>query len=247
MRVKSCTSLLLIALGTCLPPSWSAAAPGHYPDPMNAPLLRKKGETRLSVALGQKGEGLHLAGSTAVSDKVALMAAGSYAQKDNCPSCNISVRRHYEIGAGTIDRTRSGLVREIYAGAGTGRFKASGTTGQWDPQPEEIRVTAGHYDEVFLQTDIGKRNRYSSFGGAARLSGYRFYGFSKVDGNGSTLPVSASHFGLFLEPALTYELGFRNLKMETQFGVSLPLVEAKGVDSNRLWFSLGLGLNAFGG
>lgn len=247
MRLKFTSRLLLLALGTCLAPAWSASAPGHFPDPINAPLLRKNGEIRLSASLGQKGEGVHVKGSSAVNDRIALMAAGSYAQQDNCPSCNVSVRRHFEFGVGRFDRTGSGLIREIYAGAGTGRFKASGNSGQWDPEPEEITVGAGHYDQIFLQTEIGKRNRYSTFGGAARLSGYRYSRFTKMDGNGTVLPVVANPWGLYLEPALTYDLGFRNLKTETQFGISIPLVEAEGIDGNRVWFSLGLGLNALGG
>ena len=246
MHNKTSTRLLILALGASLSQAWSASAPGHFPDPMSVPLMVNKGQTHLSAALGQKGEGLHLKGAVAVSDKVALIAATSYAQKDNCQSCNTSVRHHYELGAGTFGKTQGGFVREFYAGAAVGLFRASGESKKWDPQPEDIKVTAGHYDEVFLQAGIGKPNDHSTFAGAARLAGYRYYRFSKSNGYGIPLPVASSHWGLFLEPALTYKLGFKGLKTETQLGVSIPLVEAKEVNADRLWFSLGMGIDLFG-
>jgi hypothetical protein len=220
---------------------------GHVTDPLNVPLFGRAGQARLSMELGQKSEGMHAQGGVAVGSRLALVAAGSYAQLNNCTSCTISERRHAELGLATFQREPKGWVREALAGVGTGRFKASGPYSDWDPQSEELRVTGGIYKMVFLQGNIGQQFRFTDRAASLRLSAWQFDRFSRQDGNGQSLPVAASHQSVYLEPGLVYRLGYKDLKAETQLGFCLPLIEASELDNSRIWFSLGIGLDLFNG
>lgn len=238
----------LAAFLTVLLPSSATAVEvvGHNTDPMNVPLLAGPGQTRIAASFGPGGSGIHLHGGVAVSRRWALAAAAAYADLNNCSSCTISERRHGEASLGYFRYSpTTGRVLEAYAGAGVGRFRMTGNPKRWAPQPEEMRVTAGHYEQYHAQADFGRRTKWSDWSGAVRLAAYRFTGFSLRDGNGDTLPVATGHWGLYVEPAYVYRLGYRWVKAELQAGLSLPVVQADGLDNNKVWGSFGLGLDLF--
>src|SRR5690349_8387494 len=117
-----------LALSLTLLPAFAFAAdaPVHDVDPINAPLFSVPGQTRLAIAFGQKGEGIHALGGAAVSERWAVVAAAAYADLNNCNSCNISERRHIEAGLGWLaPATAAGTRREAFAGLGFGRFRMS--------------------------------------------------------------------------------------------------------------------------
>lgn len=219
---------------------------GHVTDPLNVPLFGQQGQARLSLEIGQKGEGIHAQGGIALGPRLALIGAGSYAQHNNCFGCRVSERRHSELGLGAFDRTATGWVREAYLGMGTGRFKVSGDHDGWDPEAESLRLTGGLYNMGFLQANIGQRFRFTDRAASLRLSAWQFNRFTKEDGIGP-LPVARNHLSVYLEPGFIYRLGYKDLKTEAQMGFSFPLVEAAGLDNHRLWMSLGIGLDLFNG
>jgi hypothetical protein len=225
-----------------------AAAPGHFPDPQNVPLFGKAGETRLNVAIAQLGNGIGIESGWAVGKNVALVANGAYSKprSETCPGCRLDGKQHLELGAGLFDRMDQGLIREVYAGLGGGRFKASGFTSDWDPAAEDLVRTSGDYRHVFLQGDMGLNGSILDWIGSVRLSAFDYHHFRKLDGNGMPLPVAARHMDVFLEPALTFRLGYRQLKTETQLGFSMPLHQAENLDNEMIWLSLGVSLSAFG-
>lgn len=241
-----------IAAGTLLLLASLAAAQdsrplGHVTDPLNVPLFGRTGQTRLSVEYGQKGEGIHAQGGVAVGPRLAVVGAGSYAQLNNCFSCRVSERRHMELGLGAYDKTATGVAREAFVGVGTGRFKASGFTPPFLFDPMDGRVTGGIYNMGYLQANIGKQYRFTDRAASLRLSAWQFNRFTLHDGDGQALPVARNHLSVYLEPGLIYRLGYKDLKSELQLGLSLPLVEAAGLHNNRLWVSLGIGLDLFNG
>lgn len=242
--LPAASSLILLA---SLSAFGEARALGHSTDPLNVPLFGKPGQVRLSIEYGQKGEGIHAQGGVAGGRRWALVGAGSFAQHNNCLSCTISERRHAELGLATYDRAPTGWVREALAGMGTGRLKVSGPNDDWDPESEDQRVTGGIYDMGFLQANIGRQFRFTDRAASLRLSAWRFNRFTKQDGEGRHLPVDRSHLAVYLEPGLTFRLGYKGVKAEAQMGFCLPLVEAAGLDNNRLWFSFGMGLDLFNG
>jgi hypothetical protein len=225
----------------------AAKVPGHDPDPLNIPLFTQPGHSRLSAHLGQKFEGIHASGSVALTPRWGLMGSAAYADLDRCPSCIISVRRHTDAAVGYYEHdSAKATTREAFAGVGLGRFRMSGNTGKWDPQPQDIRVTEGWYEQFYLQANLGKRFKWDDRGGSLRLALYRFTGFLLRDGFGDVLPSEPDHWGLYLEPGFVYRLGFRPVKLDLQLGASLPLLQADAVDNNLVWLSAGIGVDLFG-
>lgn len=221
-----------------------ASAPGHIPDTFPTPLFREQGDTRLWGTIGTPGAMTGHAGA-AVTSGLAAFAGGSYVQLDNCSTCQQRVKRHGELGVGIFRPLESGVTRELYLGAGLGRFKVSssprvaGFVG--DTDPTTFIVTSGRYSKVFVQGNLGVPGRYVDRAASFRLSTYRYEDFEKRDGNGP-LPMSARHWGLFAEPALTLRLGLENIKLESQLGGTIPLMQAEELDNRGFWLSVGVGL-----
>lgn len=229
------------ALGTALLVGCSLN-PARVPEAQPVPLFRKQGETRLAASM-QHLKGVNVQAAAAVGEKVSLIAGGAYAQQDNCLSCSKEVARHVELGLGSYQALENGWVRELYAGAGVGRFKVSGNSGKFDPQTEDIVVSGGKYREAFLQANLGRNGSWIDQGVSTRLSGSRFYDFGQWDGEGRARSAPGRHWGVFLEPAYTLRLGYKEIKTETQIGFSLPVYQAQGLDNQMLWITVGLGLN----
>lgn len=224
----------------------AARVPGHDTDPVNAGLFTRAGQTRLAAHLGQKFEGVHAFGGVAVAREWAVTGSVAYADLNHCLSCTISERRHLDAGIGWFRQdSATGWIREGIAGAGLGRFRMTGNPGKWDPQPEDMRVTAGWYEMAYLQAQMGKRFKWNDRIGALRLAAYRFTGFSLKDGNGAPKPIEAEHWGLYVEPAGIYRLGFPLVKADFQIGLSLPLLQAEGLDNNLIWATVGIGFDLF--
>jgi len=244
MNAKPRLFLTCLALTSTL---WAATKPIHDTDPINAPLFAKPGQTRLAVAIGQKSEGIHAHGGVALTPHFALVAATSWADLNNCMSCRISERRHVEAGLGYYAPvSATGLSREVFGGLGFGRFRMSGNDWNWDPRPEDLRVTAGHYQEAYVQANVGKTAKWMDRAGGLRLVAYHVTDFALKDGYGAHLQGEASQWGLYAEPAIILRFGFRDFKIDTQMGVSIPLIQGDAVDNNPVWVSIGMGLNLFG-
>ena len=246
MKISSVLPLITACLAAGTGSALTPTVAGHDVDPLNVPLFAKPGQTRLAVAFGQKGEGAHVNGGIAVSQGVELLAAGSFADLNNCPSCNISERRHIEVGFGAYAvNPETGRIREIAAGVAQGRFRMSGAVPNFDPEAQEMRVTASDYREVFLQADLGRRFKWIDRAGSIRLAGYRYEKSSLVDGNGLALPMAKSAWGVYLEPAYSFRVGYKGMKVDTQWGLSLPVLQPEGFGNNLVWASLGLGFDLF--
>ena len=227
--------------------AWGCAtAPGHIPDPLNVPLLSKRGETRVSGNLGYMGSGVQVQAATAVTGRMALLGAAAYAQESNCFTCTTNIRRHGELGAGWFAPTETGLTREVFAGAGIGRFRVLGESGKFDPSNEDLFITSGNYQQLFLQGNVGRNGKFLDRAAALRLSAFRYTDFEKFNGDGVPQSVARNHLGFYAEPALILRFGFKHIKAESQIGLSLPLYQPKGLDNEIVWVGLGLSLDAFG-
>jgi hypothetical protein len=241
------TSAFLACLTVCATSLCAANVPGHDVDPINAPLFSKPGQTRLALALGQKGQGAHAHGGLAISPNLAVVGSVAYAKQANCNSCTISERQHIEAGVAYYSPLlANGFAREVIAGLGTGNFRMSGSQWKWDPQPDELRVTKGSYNQAYLQANVGKRDKWIDWAGSLRVAAYRITGFSLKNGEDQLLDAPQKHWGLYLEPAAIFRFGYREVKIDNQIGLSLPLVQADEVDNNVLWASLGVGVDLFG-
>lgn len=219
--------------------------PARIPEVQPIPLFRKPGEIHVTASL-QADKGLQAGAGMAVGKSVAVMAGGAYGQQDNCFSCSKEVSRHAEAAVGTYRKLDDRTVGEAYIGGGLGRFRTLGNSGRWDPSAEDIVVSAGRYHAGFLQGNIGRTGRWFDKALSARVSAYRFYGFGQWDGDAVPRPAPESHLGVFLEPALTLRAGYKQVKATGQLGLSVPLIQEKGLDNRMAWLSLGLGFSLFG-
>jgi hypothetical protein len=218
--------------------------PAHFPDVQPIPLLQKRGETQVAAAY-QYGKGIQSSVAVAVTHHLAIFANGAYAQQDNCFDCSKEVTRHLELGVGAFRVLSNGVSQEFFLGGGMGRFKALGNSGKWDPSAQDIVVSGGKYQDVFLQGEIGRRGRLFDRAGSMRLSAFRYYDFSQWNGDAIALPTPSRHWGLFLEPAVTFRFGPKLLKANSQIGLSLPILQAAELDNQWVWWSFGLNLDIF--
>jgi hypothetical protein len=219
----------------------------HVIEPMAMPLFSKPGEIQGRLGTGPDGEGFRLQGGYAVNPKLAIVAAGSFAQKENCATCYTRVQRHFEIAAGTYRPIAGAWTGEAFAGAGTGRFKASGEIGGWDPSLEDLRMTSAQYDLAFIQANVGHRGTWGDIAYGLRTSLHRLRNYKTVDGLQMTLPTRNEAWGAYLEPSITGAVGFKDYKLDVQLGSSIPMVDAQREDERRGWISVGMGFHAFGG
>jgi hypothetical protein len=224
----------------------SADAIGHVADPLVIPVFKKKGEIHGRLGTGPSAAGFRAQGGVAMTGRVALVSGTSFSNQDECLSCNTKVQRHFEFGAGLFQPTETGWVREAYAGVGTGNFKASGSVYQWDPRPEDMRITSAQYDMAFVQGNLGHRGKLGDILYGLRMAGHHMRNVKVKDGTGYPLHSEASAYGLYLEPAVNGRVGFPNYKLDLQIGYSLPLRKAQAYDDTRTWVSLGLAFNALG-
>ena len=217
-----------------------ATAPSHVVDPQIVPLFQKRGDARLNVLVTDHP---FIQVGNALTDRLGLIAAAAYSQRrEDCPSCDMYVRRHIEIGLGGYRQRAERQSLEFFAGAGAGRFATDGFNVDYDANPASLVVTSGKYTQAFLQVDGGLVGRVVERAAAVRLTAYRFTDFRKRDGNGNTIPVPDAQFGLFLEPTMVYRLGVARIKGEIQLRLTAPLVEAEGMNSDIVRLSLALGI-----
>jgi hypothetical protein len=216
--------------------------PSHIPDLQPVPLFKEKGEAQVTVSLADQ-KGLVVATGFAISKSIALLASGAYVQQDNCWTCSKQVNRQFELAIGTFQGSENSKIREVYVGSGLGRFETLGNSGKFDPGPEDLFISESKYQQLFVQGNIGSKGMYFDKAGSLRASVHRFYDFTLWDGNENDRLAPKTHFGVFLEPAITLGFGYKGFKLHPQMGMSLPIIQAKGLDNQLAWVSIGYSQN----
>ncbi len=198
----------------------SCATTLYTTNAVNVPLLKEKGEVKLNVT--QKD----LQAAVAVSDKIGIMVNGFY---DNYNGSN-----NYqhgggmgEVGVGHLLNSESHLVMETYVGAGLGKVykQQQYTNSANDNYMASFNVNA---TKAFIQSNLGYRSKYFDVALTPKFSFVKYSNFSQsnysdeqlkenyLDNNRLTDPLF-----VFAEPAITVRGGYKFIKLQAQYGVTL--------------------------
>ncbi len=189
---------------------------------INAPLLKDKGEIKVNVTQND------VQAAVAVSENVGIIANGFYRNYngDNGYNNNGVIG---ELGIGYFRNSEKNFVFETFIGGGYGQVhKQEKMTDSFNNQYSasfDARAAKG-----FLQTNFGYRSKYFDIALTPKFSAVKYTYFDQtnyssadlkkdyLDANNLTNPVY-----LFAEPAITLRGGYKFIKLQAQYGLTVNL------------------------
>ena len=262
MKAKMFPAILssVSLLSSCMPQL-------YHPSTINAPLFSKKGEVNISAVMSSAGTDVqaaysnsehtgfifnwsggnkmrtdYLSGSTFEYDIV----TGNYVNTPYNYQYHSGYRFNYaEGGYGFYLKPESGskLRAEIFGliGAGDAESGAYGFNGE--AKASYLRYT--------LQGDIGYAGNITEGALSVRFGYLDFSGLQTSPNNispnyGSWMYNSYDSYpgsdktSFFIDPALTFRIGYKGVKMITQFGISIPSSNHVSFGWTQSWASIGM-------
>lgn len=193
----------------------SGCASVYIPSAQHTHLMDKKGELHAAAHAGTNGADIQ--GAYAISDRMGLVAAASFGSSDE-EGEDFHKHSYIELGA---DYFRPiGKIGRYEALGGLGVGSAESVTQYNFFGPQEVQAT-GDYTKIFLQNNFGLETGPLETGLVLRLSHVVFTEFET-----SSMTYNESKAGTFFEPAIFARLGWKNVKIESQVGISGPLQES---------------------
>lgn len=191
----------------------ASCVPVYTPNVVNAPLLTQKGEANISGHVGTNG--FDFQSSFSLTPNIALMANGSFF-RSNYEETN-DYEEHYfgEGGIGWYKSLGQAGRLEAFAGYGYGKSKAEDEWYFLGPQTE---ISEAYYHRFFIQTDLGATLDF--FDGGIAFRGCCLL-FHKYIHNNLNYGGNDAYF--FLEPVLFGRIGWKQVKMQMQMGLSFCL------------------------
>lgn len=170
---------------------FTSCAPIYYPNRLNAPMIKEKGAFNVEGSVGFTG--FDLQGAYSPKENIGLMA--NFSTIGGSSSHN---HTFFEAGAGYYNSLGTKGLFEVYGGGGYGQAK--GSTFDF---PES--TLSGSYYRLFIQPSIGLVHEWSNVYFATRLVYVDF-------GGAKNSP--------FIEPFIGNRIGWENIKINSQIGVS---------------------------
>lgn len=194
----------------------------YVPNTVNVPLLKEEKEVKFNLDQNN----LQLA--VAVTDHIGIMANGFY--RGHTADNNYRHRGGLaEVGAGYFHNFNNQVVVETFAGIGLGNvykqetFKDSTNTAYL----AQFRANATRF---FIQPGIGYSHRFFDLAFTPRFSFVKYANFSSENYREQDLKRDFLDNGqltrsmyVFAEPAITVRVGYKFVKLQAQYGVTLNL------------------------
>jgi hypothetical protein len=208
---------------------------------VNAPLLKEKGEVQVAVTQND------LQAAVGLGSNFGIMANGFYRnyQSDNQYKHNGLLG---ELGIGYFKPLQNNFVFETYVGGGAGRvYKQQEFTAANDER--YLAKFDASAVKGFIQPNFGYKSRFFDAVISSRFSALKYSSFSQsnypaaelqkdyLDNNNLTGPVF-----MFAEPALTLRGGFKYVKLQAQFGLTIN-VTGSNIRHDDNFSSLGIIIN----
>lgn len=225
MTLRLVPILLLMGLG-------SACAPIYLPSAPNTPMLEKQGDGQATARVGTSG--LEVQGAYAVTDRTYLiggLAASDHKEEEGSDSSH----RYLEVGAGTVLRPSANLVLEGAGGLGLGVGKGSV---DYTLNGSRVRSAEGGYFKPFIQGNIALQGRSLDAGLVNRFSLLQFGEITRTDGDAV---IDDSPKSLFWEPHLFVQVGSKTIRLQTHFGLTVPIAGNPEFDWH--YVNAGIGLH----
>lgn len=206
-----------------------ACAPAYIPTTVNTPLFKQQGDVNFNVGTGSSGFDPQVA--IAISDHIGLMVNASFQDRHSDSTFNYHVHRIVEGGIGYYTMFSEYGRFEIYGGYGLGRVKSNFDIGF------AANYANAEFHKMFLQPSMGLGTDYVDFSFTPRLSFISMYVENATN--------FSSSYRLFFEPVITSKIGYRNIKLVTQAGLSIPAVRESELpyEYRPLYFTIGLQLS----
>lgn len=224
--------LSLVVMALALSFLFISCAPVYRPSALNVPMLRSAGQVKLSGHSSMAGYEVN--GAAAMTEHVgvvinSVVAANSTAEEEhNGETVKIKNKtRQIEGGLGLYHAFECGIVTELYGGYGYGYSRTLSDEGA---SPDEVEAT---WHRFYAQPALGFVDDYFEVGLAVRIlyiNAFEYHDYSSGDTDPRT--------GTFVEPVLFMRVGFRQLKLEGQLGVSI--IRSGDIDYIPLVASVGL-------
>lgn len=214
--ICSCAvAVVIAALSSCSTTMYTTNA-------VNAPLLKEKGEVKINVTQND------LQAAVAVTDHIGIMANGFYEnyKGDNNYKHNGAMG---ELGIGYLLNSENHLVMETFVGAGLGKVHKQEQFNANTPTAYMASFNA-NAAKAFVQSNLGYRSKFFDVALTPKFSFVKYSNFSQtnytqdqlkddyLDNNRLTNPLY-----VFAEPAITVRGGYKFIKLQAQYGVTLNL------------------------
>lgn len=190
----------------------------YNPNPLNVPMLKEKGDVKLTV---EAGNGFHGQFAAAIADEVGVIASAGFDSGSDTRFGSKGERKtsHYnvEAGLGYFTKLSESWIFEIYGGGGFGDFKDNKNYSSIFDASSNSEVT-GKITKGFIQPAIGYNRDNFSISLAIRNV---YLSLSDLSGGQENLHIGKG--GWFIEPAVTMKLGAKPLKFVLQLGTSTPV------------------------
>ena len=214
--------------------TFSGCGPVYYvPNTQNVPVMKDKGQTNLSLALNgsEWTNGFELQGAYGLTDKIALQLNADWVESTQEPSNGSG---HFvELGAGYYKNISRYFVFETYGLLGFGNLK-------YEEDFSSFQEIKANFFRFGVQPSISYSSKYF----IASLSGrFANINYNSVSGNHYDVEfLKANNSYWLVEPALTLQTGFENVKLLLQFQLSENLTNPDFSQDYSL-VSLGLKVN----
>lgn len=205
----------------------------YVPNTQNVPVMKNKGQTNLSLDLNgsESTDGFELQGAYGLTDKIAIQLNADWVKSSDDASNGSG--NFIELGTGYYKKISNSFVFETYGLLGYGSLKYQENYDYF----QEIKASFFRFG---LQPSISFCSKYF----IASLSGrFANINYNSVSGNYYEVDYLKTNNSYWLiEPALTLQAGFENIKLQIQFQLSDNLTNSDFSQDYSL-FSVGLKVN----
>ena len=212
----------------------SGCGPVYYvPNTQNVPVMKNKGQTNLSIGINssESTDGFEFQGAYGLTDKFAIQLNTDWVKASDESSKGSG--HLIEFGPGYYKNLSKHFVFETYGLLGFGSLKYENNYSS----PQEI---SAKFLRIGLQPSISFSSKYFIASLSGRIANLNY---NAVSGNYSDVDYLKTNNSFWLiEPALTLQAGFEDVKLQLQFQLSENLTDPNFIQDYSV-FSLGLKVN----
>jgi hypothetical protein len=195
----------------------------YIPDSVNTPLFKEAGELQISGYTGTRTIQARLAYTPI--NHFGMIANSSYNISTILQEVYNNRSFNYEFGLGYYTKFADYMVFETYGGIGAGSLKYS--------EHEQSKLFKNKQRKYFITPTIGYVSTFFDAGFSTRFTNISLYNETE-DLN-----------GIFIEPSLTFKLGFENLKFIFDFGRSIDISKSNELPYFPYFMNIGGQLSLF--
>lgn len=203
----------------------------YVPNTQNVPVMKNKGQTNILLAVNssESTDGTELQGAYGITDQIALQLNADWVKSSE--SSSYGSGKFIEFGPGYYKNLSDHVVFETYGLLGFGSLKYENSS--YDT-PQKINAS---FTRFGLQPSISFSSKYFNASLSSRIATLNY---NSVSGNFYDVDYLKENDSYWLiEPALTVQGGFENIKLQIQFQYSNNQTNSNFSQDYTL-FSLGL-------